>query len=178
MLFLSLVWLLDLDQAIHVSPRRDVLQFMNLPCFAEGDVPRSICGIICLSIVLDHPNVCSLDSDNKVRKFMIMQREMLSWFKRYFPHPHEVVLEENPTADRTVLLIWFHQLCPMMLLTHKSRLICVLLEQTPCCSIQPFSILHICMTVLLGSCVGYLGYPFHKNARMMTTTPIFCYLST
>ena len=30
---------------------------------------------------------------------MIVQREMLSWFKRYFPHPHEVVLEENPTAE-------------------------------------------------------------------------------
>ena len=126
MLFLSLVRLLDLDKAIHVSARRDVLQFMNLPCFAEGDVPWSICGIICLSIVLDYPNVCSLDSDNKVRKCMIVQGEMLPWFKRYFPHPHEVVLEENPTADRTVLLIWFHQLCPLMLL-----------EQTPCCSIQP-----------------------------------------
>src|SRR5215470_10570820 len=134
MLFLSLVWLLDLDQAIQVSARRDVLQFMNLPCFAEGDVPWSICGIICLSIVLDHPNLCCLDSDNKVRKCMIVQSEMLSWFKRDFPHPHEVVLEENPTADRTVL---FHQLCPLRLLTHKSRLICVLLEQTPCCSIQP-----------------------------------------
>jgi hypothetical protein len=50
MLFLSLMWLLALDQAIHVPARRDVLQFMNLPCFTEGDVPRSITGIICLSI--------------------------------------------------------------------------------------------------------------------------------
>jgi len=151
MLFLSLMWLLDLDQAIHVSARRDVLQFMNLPCFAEGDVPWSICGIICLSIVLDHPNVCCLDSDNKVRKCMRVQREMVSWFQRYFPHPHKVVLEENPTADRTVLLIWFHRLCPLMLLTHKSRLICVLLEQTPCCSIQPLRLilLHLLREALL-----------------------------
>ncbi len=50
MLFLSLMWLLDLDQAIHVSARRGVLQFMHLSCFAEGDVPWSMCGIICLSI--------------------------------------------------------------------------------------------------------------------------------
>ena len=50
MLFLSLMWLLDLDQAIHVSARRAVLQFMNLSCFAEVDIPRSIGGIICLSI--------------------------------------------------------------------------------------------------------------------------------
>ncbi len=61
---------------------------------------------------------------------MIVQREMLSWLKRYLPHPHEVVLEENPTADRPVLLIWFHQLCPLMLLSYKSRLICTLLTQT------------------------------------------------
>jgi len=151
MLFLPLMWLLDLNQAIRVSARRDVLQFMNLSCFAEGEVARSIGGIICLSIVLDHPNVCCLDSDNKVRKCMIVQREMLSWFKRYFPHPHEVVLEENPTADRAVLLIWFHQLSPLMLLTHKSRLICVLLEQTPCCSIQPLRqiLLHLLREALL-----------------------------
>jgi len=55
--------------------------------------------------VLDHPNVCCLDGDNKVRKCMIVLKEMLSWPKRYFPHPHEVVLEENPLADRPVLLI-------------------------------------------------------------------------
>jgi len=78
---------------------------MNLSCFAEGDAPRSIGGIICPSIVLDHPNVCCLDGDNKVRKCMIVLKEMLSWPKRYFPHPHEVVLEENPLADRPVLLI-------------------------------------------------------------------------
>src|SRR5712692_2245162 len=151
MQLLSPMWLLDLNQAIHVSARRDVLQFMNLSCFAEGDVPWSIGGIICLSIVLDHPNVCCLDSDNKVRKCMMVQREMLSWFKRYFPHPHEVVLEENPTADRTVLLIWFRQLCPLMLLTHKSRLIYALLEQTPCCSIQPIRqiLLHLLREALL-----------------------------
>src|SRR5712692_771280 len=125
MQLLSPMWLLDLNQAIHVSARRDVLQFMNLSCFAEGDVPWSIGGIICLSIVLDHPNVCCLDSDNKVRKCMIVLREMLSWLKRYFPDPHEVVLEENPTADRPVLLIWFHQQCPPMLL-----------EQTLCHSRQ------------------------------------------
>jgi hypothetical protein len=119
MLLLSLMWLLDLDQAIHVSAGGDVPQLMNLSCFAEGDVPRSIRRIICLSIMLDHPNVCCLDSDNEVRKFMIVQREMLSWLKRYFPHPYEVVLEENPTTNRTVLLIWFPQLCLLMLLSHK-----------------------------------------------------------
>jgi len=85
---------------------------MNLSCFAEGDIPRSIGGIICPSIVLDHSDVCCLDGDNKVRKCMIVLREMLPWLKQYFPHPEEVVLEENPTTNRTVLLIWFHQLCP------------------------------------------------------------------
>ncbi len=119
MLLLSLMWLLDLDQAIQVSAGGDVLQLMNLSYFAEGDAPRSIRRIICLSIMLDHPNVCCLDSDNEVRKFMIVQREML---KRYFPHPHEVVLEENPIIDRTVLLIWFHLLGPLMLLSQKSFL--------------------------------------------------------
>jgi hypothetical protein len=132
MLFLSLMWLLDLDQTIHVSARGDVLQFMNLSCFAEGDVPRSIAGVICLPIVLDYPNMCCFDSDYEIRKCVIVQREMLPWFKRYFPDPHEVVLEENPTADRPVLLIWFHQQCPPMLLSRKSRLICVLLEQILC----------------------------------------------
>jgi len=140
MLLLSLmrllVRLLDLDQAIHVSAGGDVLQLMNLPCFAEGDVPRSIRRIICLSIMLDYPNVCCLDSDNEVRKFMIVQREMLSWLKRYFPYPHEVVLEKNPTTDRTVLFIWFHLLCPLILLSHKLRLTCMLLKQTLWCSIQ------------------------------------------
>jgi hypothetical protein len=151
MQLLSPMWLLDLNQAIHVSARRDVLQFMNLSCFAEGDIPWSIGGIICLSIVLDHPNVCCFHSDDKVRKCMRVQRERLSWFKRYFPYPHKVVLEENPTADRTVLLIWFHQLCPLMFLTHKSRLICVLLEQAPCCSIQPLRLvlLHLLREALL-----------------------------
>ena len=105
MLLLSPMWLLDFDQAIGISARRDVLQFMNLSCLAEGDVPRSIGGIICLSIVLDHPDVCRLDSDYQIRKCMIVQREMLSWLKRYVPNPHEVVLEENPLADRPVLLI-------------------------------------------------------------------------
>jgi hypothetical protein len=108
MLFLSLLWLLDLDQSIYISARRDVLQFMNLSRFAEGDIPWSICGIICLSIVLDYPNVCCLDSDYEIRKCMIVLREMLSWLKRYFPDPHEIVLEKNATADRPVLLIWFH----------------------------------------------------------------------
>jgi hypothetical protein len=120
MLFLSLLWLLDLDQAIHVSPRRDVLQFMNLSCFAEGDVPWSIWGIVRLSIVLDYPNVCCLDCDYEIRKCMIVRREMLSWLKRYFPDPHEIVLEENPTADRPVLLSWFHLQCSPMLLSRKS----------------------------------------------------------
>src|SRR6266699_5820200 len=124
---------------------------MNLSCFAEDEVARSIGGIIYLSIMLNHPNVCWLDSDNKVSKCMIVQMETLSWFKRYFPHPHEVVLEENPTADRTVPLIWFHQLCPLMLLTLKSRLICMLFEQTPCCSIQPLwqILLHLLREALL-----------------------------
>jgi len=67
---------------------------------------------------------------------MIVQREMLSWLTQLFPHPDEVVLEENPTANWTVLLIWFHQLCPLMLLSHKAGLICTFLEQTLCCSIQ------------------------------------------
>ena len=58
---------------------------MNLSCFAEGEVARSIGGIIYLSIVLDHPNVCCLYGDNKVRKCMIVLREMLSWLKQYFP---------------------------------------------------------------------------------------------
>jgi len=80
-----------------------------------------------------------------------VQWEMLSWCKRYFPHPHEVVLEENPAADRTVLLIWFHELCPLMLLSHKSRLIYVLLQQTPCCSIQPLRqiLLHLLREAVL-----------------------------
>src|SRR6266516_696056 len=139
---------------------------MNLACFAEGEVARSIGGIICLSIVLDHPNVCCLDSDNKVRKCMIVQRETLPWFKRYFPHPHEVVLEENPTADRTVLLIWFHQLCPLMLLTLKSRLICMLLEQTPCCSIQPLRLilLHLLYEALLLE-AGLCSFPESPERR-------------
>jgi hypothetical protein len=81
----------------------------------------------------------------------MVHREMLSWLKRYLPNLHEVVLEENPTADRTVLLIWFHQLCSLMPLSHKSRLICVHLEQTLCCSIQRLRriLLHLLREALL-----------------------------
>jgi hypothetical protein len=28
------------------------------------------------------------------------------------------------------------------------------------------------------TCAGYMGYPFYKNALMMTTTQVFSYLST
>src|SRR5260370_16122045 len=77
---LSPMWLLDLNQAIHVSARRDVLQFMNLSCFSERDVPWSIGGVICLSTVLCHPTVCCLPNGNKERKVLMGKREILSWF--------------------------------------------------------------------------------------------------
>src|SRR5260370_11374419 len=44
---LSPMWLLDLNQAIHVSARRAVLPFMYLFFFSVGGVPLGTCGVIC-----------------------------------------------------------------------------------------------------------------------------------
>src|SRR5260370_27664786 len=60
---LSPMWLLDLNQAIHVSARRDVLPFMNIFCLAGRDIPWSHGGVTYLSHPLAHPNVFFPDND-------------------------------------------------------------------------------------------------------------------